>query len=84
MRSVEFLGPIISSEDVEVDPSNTEAVNIFPRTLDPMDIRSFLGLAGYYRGCVDEFVSPTSSFTTLTQKNVKFEWSNVTLRKAKI
>ena len=44
-----FLGHIISNEGVEVDPKKIEAVRNCPRPLDPTDIRSFLGLAGYYR-----------------------------------
>ena len=49
LRSVTFLGHIISSERVEVDPRKTEAVKNCPRPLTPTDIRSFLGLADYYR-----------------------------------
>ena len=50
LRSVTFLGHIISSEGVEVDPRTTEAVKNLPRPLTATDIRSFFGLAGYYRG----------------------------------
>ena len=46
-----------------------------PRPLTPTDIRSFLGLAGYYRMFVEGFSSIASPLTTLTQKNVKYEWS---------
>ena len=70
-----FHGHIISSEGVEVVPKKTEAVRNWPRPLAPTDIRSFMGLAGYYRRFVDGFVSIESPFTTLTQKNVKFDWS---------
>ena len=45
------------------------------RPLTPTDIRSFLGLAGYYRRFVEGFVSIASPLTTLTQKCKKFEWS---------
>ena len=47
----------------------------WPRPLDPMDIWSFLGLAGNYKRFVDGFASLESFLTALTQKNVKFEWS---------
>ena len=43
LRSVTFFGHIISSEGVEVDPRRMEVVKNFPRSLTPMDIRSFLG-----------------------------------------
>ena len=48
LRFVTFLGHIISSEEVEVDPRKTEAVKILPRPLTPTDIMSFLSLAGLY------------------------------------
>ena len=72
LRSVAFLGHIISSDGVEVDPRKMEAVRGWPRPLTPTDIRSFLGLAGYYRRSVDVFVSIASPLTTLTQKSKKF------------
>ena len=67
-----FLRHIIYSEGVEVDPRKMEAVKNWPRPLNPTDIRSFLGLAGYYRMFVDCFASIASPLTTLTSK--KFEW----------
>ena len=45
-RSITFLGHIIYSEGVEVDPRKTGAVKNCPRPLTPIDIRSFFGLAG--------------------------------------
>ncbi|XP_069144584.1 uncharacterized protein [Solanum lycopersicum] len=49
LRSVTFLGHVVSDQGVEVDPRKTEAVKKWPKPLTPTDIRSFLGLAGYYR-----------------------------------
>ena len=70
-----FLGHIISSEGVYVDLRKTEEVKNWPRPLAPNDSTSFLGLARYYRRFVDGFASIASLFTTLTGKNVKFDWS---------
>ena len=70
-----FLGHTISSEGLQVDLRNTKAMKSWPRPLYPIDIRSFLGLDGYYISFVDEFASITSPLIILTQKNVKFEWS---------
>ena len=70
-----FLGHIISSEEVEVDPRKMETVKNWPRTLTKTNIRSFLGLAGYYWWFVDGFTSIASTLTIFTQKSKKFEWS---------
>ena len=72
---MEFLGYIISSEGSNVDPRKIEAVKNWPRPLTPIDIRSFLGLVGYYQRFVDSFASIASPLTTLNQKSKKFEWS---------
>ena len=68
LRSVTFLNRIICSERVEVDPRKMEAVKNWPRPLTPTNIRSFFGLAGYYRRVVEGFASIASRLTTLTQK----------------
>ena len=75
LRSVAFLGHIISFEGIRVDPQKTEAVRNWPRPISPTDIRSFLGLAGYYRHFVEGLSSIASPMTRLTQKKVKFLWS---------
>ena len=64
---------IISIEGVEVDPRKTETVKNWPRTLTPIDIRSFLGLVGYYQRFVECFAFIPSPLTTLTHKCMKFE-----------
>ncbi|WMV08222.1 hypothetical protein MTR67_001607 [Solanum verrucosum] len=60
---------------IEVDPKKTDAVKSWPRPLTLSDIRSFLGLAGYYRRFVEGFSSISSPMRALTQKNAKFIWS---------
>ncbi|WMV37755.1 hypothetical protein MTR67_031140 [Solanum verrucosum] len=73
---VAFLGHIVSSEGIRVDSQKIEAVKQWPRPTSATDIRSFLGLAGYYRRFVEGFSSIASPLTRLTQKKVKFQWSD--------
>ncbi|WMV29835.1 hypothetical protein MTR67_023220 [Solanum verrucosum] len=60
---------------IRVDPRKMKVVKSWLRPLTPSDIRSFLGLAGYYRGFVEGFSSIVSPMTALTQNKVKFIWS---------
>ncbi|XP_073030785.1 uncharacterized protein [Primulina eburnea] len=75
LRSVSFLGHVISRTGVSVDPRKVEAITEWPRPKNATDIRSFLGLAGYYRKFVEGFSSIAVPLTKLTQKNSKFTWS---------
>ncbi|WMV49638.1 hypothetical protein MTR67_043023 [Solanum verrucosum] len=68
LQSVAFLQHIVSSEGIQVDSHNIEDVKQWPRPTSPMDIISFLGLAGYYRRFMEGFSSIVSPLTTLTQK----------------
>ncbi|KAH0655313.1 hypothetical protein KY285_030195 [Solanum tuberosum] len=76
LQSVAFLGHIVSSEGIRVDSQKIEAVKQWPRPTSPTNIRSFLGLAGYYRRFMEGFSSIASPLTKLTQKKVKFQWSD--------
>ena len=64
------------SEGIHVDSQKIEEVKQWPRPTSATDIRSFLGLAGYYRRFVEGFSSITSPLTRLTQKMVEFQWSD--------
>ncbi|KAH0682820.1 hypothetical protein KY285_022215 [Solanum tuberosum] len=59
---------IVSREGIKVDTQKIVAVKNWPRPTSPTDIRSFLGLAGYYRRFVEGFSSISSSLIKLTQK----------------
>ncbi|KAH0637918.1 hypothetical protein KY289_037833 [Solanum tuberosum] len=75
LKSVAFLGHIVSGDGIKVNTRKIQAVQNWPRPTSPTEIRSFLGLARYYRRFVEGFSSIASPLTKLTQKTVKFQWS---------
>ena len=75
LDSVTFLGHVISAEGVYVDPQNIEAIVNWKPPTNVTEIRSFLGLAGYYRKFVEGFSKLAAPLTKLTRKEEKFVWS---------
>ena len=75
LPEVRFLGHVVSQTGILVDPSKVKAVLDWSRPKNVFEIRSFLGLAGYYRRFVKDFSLLASPLTWLTRKEVKFEWS---------
>ena len=73
LKDVSFLGHIISVEGIRVNPTKIEAVVSWKPPRNVTKVRSFLGLAGYYRWFVKEFSVIASSLTKLLRKGVKFE-----------
>jgi len=72
---VAFLGHVISGEGLSVDPAKISAIMDWKQPVSPTEIRSFLGLAGYYRRFVEGFSSLAAPLTKLTQKHALFVWS---------
>jgi hypothetical protein len=70
-----FLGHIISTEDIAVDPSNVQEVLDWKSPSSVMQIHSFLGLAGYYRRFILNFSKIAKPMTQLLEKVAKFKWS---------
>ena len=75
LREVSFLGHIISEKGIQVDPKKIEVIIEWKPPRNVMEVRSFLGLAGYYKRFVKGFSMTAASMTRLLQKNVRFEWS---------
>ncbi|WZZ60551.1 hypothetical protein YC2023_060658 [Brassica napus] len=73
-REIGFLGHIVSGEGVAADPEKVQAIREWPRPTIVTEVRSFLGLAGYYRKFVKDFSSIAKPLTKLTGKGVPFLW----------
>ena len=65
LKEVSFLGHIVSVEGIRVDPVKIEAIMNWKPPRNVPEVRSFLGLAGYYRRFVQGFSVITSSLTRL-------------------
>ncbi|GJV04177.1 putative reverse transcriptase domain-containing protein [Tanacetum coccineum] len=74
LQEVHFLGHVVNQNGIHVDPSKIEAVKNWKDHTTPSEIRSFLGLAGYYRRFIANFSKIAKPLTSLTQKNKKYEW----------
>ncbi|GKA66144.1 putative reverse transcriptase domain-containing protein [Tanacetum coccineum] len=73
---VQFLGYVIDSQGIHVDPAKIESIKYWASPKTPMEIRQFLGLAGYYRRFIEGFSKIAKSMTKLTQIGVKFYWGD--------
>ncbi|XP_070002019.1 uncharacterized mitochondrial protein AtMg00860-like [Nicotiana sylvestris] len=71
-----FLGNVVSSDGVQVDPKKMEAVKSWTRPSSTMEIRSFIDLAGYYRRFVKGLSSIALPLTKLIQKGAHFRSSD--------
>ena len=75
LEQVGFLGHLVSKDGIAVDPEKVAAVTNWESPKNVVEIRSFLGLAGYYRRFIENFSKITKALTELLKKGKKFEWT---------
>jgi hypothetical protein len=76
LKEVSFLGHVVSNSGISVDPSKVRDVLNWKPPTNVGEIRSFLGLAGYYRRFIEGFSKLDKPMTSLLEKNANFVWSN--------
>jgi len=72
---VQYLGHVVSADGVATDPAKVEAIKQWPVPTDVSEVRSFLGLAGYYRRFIPNFSGVAKPLHRLTSKQAGFRWT---------
>ena len=74
-RKVTFLGHVVSERGIECDPDKVAAIAEWPRPTNISEVRTFCGLASYYRAFVPGFARVARALHELTRKNACFRWT---------
>jgi hypothetical protein len=74
-RKIHYLGHIISEEEIVVDPEKVEAIREWSVPRNVAEVRSFMGLVGYYRRFITSFSKIAHPITSLQRKEKKFQWT---------
>eukprot|EP00253_Pinus_taeda_P026215 PITA_26215 len=74
-EEIQYLGHVITKEGIAVDPEKIRTIMEWPIPKDVADIRSFMGLAGYYRRFVESFSRIAYTITSLQKKGKVFKWT---------
>ena len=73
-EEVELLGYIISAEGVRANPDKVRAIADLPQPKTTKEVRSLLGMAGYYRQTIPQYAHMVEPIVSLTRKRARFEW----------
>src|ERR1043165_2958402 len=73
-QNIEFLGHIVGKDGLKPDPRKIEKVKKIKEPMTVTEVRSFLGLVGYYRRFIENFSKIAKPLHSLTKKGIKFEW----------
>ena len=75
VEKVKLLGYIVSADGITCDPEKTKAIAELGQPQTVKEVRSFLGMAGYYRQCIRDFAKIAAPLVALTKKNARFIWN---------
>ncbi|CAI7733474.1 unnamed protein product [Closterium sp. NIES-53] len=75
-RELEYLGHLVGNDGLKVDPKKLAAVQQWPVPQDVGQVRSFLGLANYFRRFLENYSSVVAPLTALTRKGNAWQWTD--------
>lgn len=76
VQEVKYLGLIVSTDGIQMDPVKVSAVKEWPTPQNVKDIQSFLGFANFYRRFIKRFATKANPLTRLTKKDTPFTWDD--------
>jgi hypothetical protein len=76
LEEIQFLGHVLSTKGIAVDPSKVKDILEWKPPTTVHQVRSFLGLAGYYRRFIPDFSKLVKPITSLLKNDTKFNWSS--------
>ncbi|CAI7823025.1 unnamed protein product [Closterium sp. NIES-54] len=77
LKKVQFLGHMVSTQGVHVDPKKIEAVRTWKTPENMKELQQFLGFANYYNRFVPQYAKIATPLTNLLKKNTPFKWEDV-------
>ena len=81
MEELVYLGHRVSGKGIEVDTEKVAAVQRMKAPVNAKQVKSFLGMAGFYRQFIEKFAQRASPLSDLLQKDVVFQWGEINNRK---
>src|SRR6201999_3910775 len=76
VRTIDFLGYIVSPEGLSMDPAKTKVIAAWPTPTSVKEVQSFLGFANFYRRFIAQYSAIVKPLTNLTRKEVPFVWDS--------
>lgn len=76
MKEIRYLGHLVSNGTIKPDPGKVEAITNYPVPRNVRQVRSFLGMCGWYQRYISGYAAIASPITDLLGKHDKFEWSS--------
>jgi hypothetical protein len=76
LEEIQFLGHVLSARGIVVDPSKVKDILEWKSPTTVHQVRSFLGLAGYYHRFIPDFSKLVKPITSLLKNDIKFNWSS--------